>query len=290
MQRRNLGGADHENPLAVLHDFKRIAFKIAGQIETDSLVVAPHEVDQRADLDGFDAEIRIAAAGMQNVQGLNRSDQLRPEVLVDAERVFDHIDHRVFVLEFQHEAHHAAVQIEIRKQHVHVGPAGHGGADIQRDGRGSNSGLRRKERENLRGRFHRWRFALDERLNGREGLDDSIKLERIDQKLTDADPHGFTQQLSLNLMMDRDDLDSLGFGLQEFHDLLSFVQYFEAKKDSFGGMRAKRTDQVNGVGGRLEPRRQLRVRANNNAAQHFLLLILYISLRILSGPDNAISY
>src|SRR5579883_1569219 len=100
MQRRNLGGADHENPLAVLHDFKRIAFKIAGQIETDSLVVAPHEVDQRADLDGFDAEIRIAAAGMQNVQGLNRSDQLRPEVLVDAERVFDRIDHRVFVLEF----------------------------------------------------------------------------------------------------------------------------------------------------------------------------------------------
>ena len=92
VKRRNLRSADQQHPLRFLHDLDRIALQVSGEIETQRLVVAAHEFDQVADLGTFDAQTRIHAAGVQHVQRPERSDKLRPQILVDMQRVFDGVD------------------------------------------------------------------------------------------------------------------------------------------------------------------------------------------------------
>jgi hypothetical protein len=198
--------------------------------------------------------------------------------------VLRRIDHRVFILQLQHEAQHAAVEIEIRKQHVHSRTPRHGRADVQRDGRGAHPGFRGKDRKNLIGPLHDHRLALQQFVDRPQRFQYRLPVKGIHHEFPHADAHGLAHHLRIHGPMHRDNLNARPFRFQKFDDLQRPLQRFKAQEHDLRSLRAKRAQQVlrgrvtmdrstdrhftRSFNGSLKTRRQFLVRANDDASQH----------------------
>ena len=59
VQRGYFRSAHQHDALGFVHDLQRVALEVARKIEAQNPVITAHELDQMADLRGFDAQVRV---------------------------------------------------------------------------------------------------------------------------------------------------------------------------------------------------------------------------------------
>src|SRR5262249_4920919 len=196
----------------------------------------------------FDAKVRVDASRVEDVHFSDPGDQLRPQILIHLERMLHRVEHTVFVAELEHEAQHAAIQVEVGEDQARAFGLREGGAQVHRQRGGSDAGFGRHKGENIVGNVVKRLLAFHQVADVAQGLENRVPLEGWSQELADPGTHGLAQNFGIERAVHGDELYARSVRFEEANGFQRFFRHRKAQEHHVGTLGAHGPGQVYRVG------------------------------------------